>query len=259
MPEIRLDDPDPAVLDGRHVRASAFETAQQELIATLPAPRAAAGTARHQAMTIGAGYARLPWLLAGAGYQVTAIDPSVEATDAARVQVAVDVDQDDALVEHRWRDRVCLPDADNSFDLVWCIDTLEIETDPRDTLAEIARVTRPGGTVVLDTVNNTFVSRAIYLGLFQRLPLTLIMPPDRYHRGRLMDPADLTVACQSTGIVVERIIGYEPRSAVSLLRAVLARRRGSARDDELGARAGFRLSAPGHTPPVTYYAVATPG
>lgn len=262
MPMIRLDDPDPAVLDGRHIRASAFETAQEELIDTLlHPPRVPAGTPRPRALTIGAGYARLPRLLADAGYRVTAIDPSARAIDAARRQAAhedaADAAEDAESVDYRAREDAQLAEPDDSYDFVWCIDTLEVESDPRATLAEIVRVTRPGGIIVLDTLNNTLVSRTIYLGLFQRLPFTRIMPPDRYHRRRLLTPTALAAACEEAGIKIEKIIGYQPGSPVGLLRALLARRRGSIRDDELGGRARFRLSAPGHTPPVTYYAIAS--
>lgn len=263
MTTIRLNDPNPAVLDGRHIRASAFEAAQQELIDSLEARRGSGSTPRSRALTrppaltIGAGYSRLPRLLAGGGYQVTALDPSVEATEAARGQTADDLAEAGALVEYRLREHVQLPETDDSYDLVWCIDTLEIEADPHGTLGEIARVTRPGGIIVLDTLNNTLVSRAIYLGLFQRLPFTRVMPSDRYHRGRLLTPTDLVTACDRTGIMVEKIIGYEPGSPVGLLRALLARRRGSIQDNELSDLARFRLSAPEHTPPVTYYAIAT--
>lgn len=240
---IRLNDPDPAVLDGRHIRASAFETAQQQLIGTLPAARVQGTTARPQAMTIGAGYARLPALLARGGYQVTAMDSSAGATEAAQARVGDAAEDDGARVEYRWREHARLPESDATYDLVWCIDTLEIEPDPRQTLTEIARVTRPGGTIVLDTLNDTLVSRAIYLGLFQRLPFTRIMPPDRYRRGRLLTPAQLSTACEAAGITIAKIIGYEPRSPMALLRALLARRRGNVQDDELGALAQFRLSA----------------
>lgn len=258
MPTIRLNDPDPAVLDGRHIRASAFETAQRELLDTLRAARGSSGAAQLQALVIGAGYSLLPRLVAAAGYQVTALDCSVEATDAARELAADALHKDDAPVDYRLRDHVQLIESDDSYDLVWCIDTLEIEADPRDTLIEIARVARPGSTIVLDTLSNTFASRAIYLGLFQRFPFTRVMPPRRYLRERLLTPTDLTATCEQTGITIQKIIGYEPGSPIGLLKALLARRRGSIQDSELGDLAQFRLSTPEHAPPVTFYAIATP-
>ncbi len=258
MPTIRLNDPDPGVLDGRHIRASAFEAAQRELLDTLPAVRGSSGTAQPQALVIGAGYALLPRLVAAAGYQVTALDPSIEATRAAQALAADAIHKNDAPVEYRLSECVQLAELDDSIDFVWCIDTLEIAADPRDTLTEIARVARPGSTIVLDTLNNTFLSRALYLGLFQRLPFTRVMPTSRYNRERLLTPSDLAAACERTGITIERIIGYEPGSPIGLLKALMTRRRGSIQDSELDNLAQFRLSTPEHTPPVTYYAICHP-
>jgi len=258
MPTIRIDDADPAVLDGRHIRASAFEAAQRELIDTLRPTSTVAGQPRPRALTIGAGYAPLPRLLAHAGYQVTALDPSPKATDAARRQAADEVAEDVAVIDYRVREHTGLVEPHDTYELVWCLDTLEVAPDPGGTLAEIARVTRPGGSIVLDTLNNTLVSRAIYLGLFQRVPFTRVMPPDRYHRERLLTPTALAAACDEAGITIRKIIGYEPGSPIGLLRALLARRRGNVHDGDLADLARFRLSAPGHTPPVTYYAIATP-
>ncbi|QWB21128.1 methyltransferase domain-containing protein [Streptomyces koelreuteriae] len=47
---------------------------------------------------------------------------------------------------------------------MYCADTLEITDRPDTVLREVARVLRPGGAFVYDTVNRTLVSRLIYLG-----------------------------------------------------------------------------------------------
>lgn len=98
--------------------------------------------------------------------------------------------------------------------------------------------------IVLDTLNDTVVSRMIYLGLFQRFAPTRVMPAGRYRRERLLTPSALTAACAQAGTTVERIVGYEPGSPVALLTALLARRRGTIADNELGGRAQFKLSKP---------------
>jgi len=254
VPTIRLNDPDPTVLDGRHIRASAFEAAQRELIGTLPPALTSPGSQRARALTIGAGYARLPGLLAEAGYDVTAVDPSAEATEVARRQSAVGENG----VDHRVGHATDLADPDDRFDLVWCIDTLEVMPNPLDALTEIARVTRPDGTIVLDTLNDTVLSRVVYLGLFQRFRPSKIMPSERYRRQWLISPAALRTVCEQAGITVQKVVGYEPGSPLTLLRALIARKRGSIGDGELGERVRFRLSTSDHTPPVTYYGIATP-
>ncbi|MFB7933989.1 methyltransferase domain-containing protein [Streptomyces sp. NPDC056039] len=53
---------------------------------------------------------------------------------------------------------------------MYCADTLEITDRPDAVLREVARVLRPGGAFVYDTVNRTLVSRLIYLGARGSLP-----------------------------------------------------------------------------------------
>ena len=42
----------------------------------------------------------------------------------------------------------------------------------------VAAVLAADGVIFYDTVARTALSRIVYLGLFQRLPATRIMPPD---------------------------------------------------------------------------------
>lgn len=77
--------------------------------------------------------------LAGRG-RVAGVDVSPRAVEAARARGHADVHV--AAVER-------LPFADSSFDLVTCLDVIEHTPDDRATLAELLRVTRPGGTLVV--------------------------------------------------------------------------------------------------------------
>lgn len=260
MPTIDLDNPDPAVLDGRHIRAAAFVPAQQQLLDELDElaeplrlePTEDIGTER-RALTVGAGYSELPHLIAAHGFHTTATDASLAATRVAQQQ-----SPDDAEIDYRTALGSELPFATDTFNLVWCIDTLEVTDTPSAVLAELARVLRPNGTLVLDTVNNTAVSRLIYLRLFQQVPGLRIMPRNRYTAARLVPPQLLASQLDAVGLRLTKTKGYEPSSPISLLAALFNRRRGKIRDDQLGDMARFRLSRSTHTPPVTYFAIARP-
>ncbi|GAA1598156.1 2-polyprenyl-6-hydroxyphenyl methylase/3-demethylubiquinone-9 3-methyltransferase [Actinoplanes couchii] len=66
-------------------------------------------------------------------------------------------------------DVTALPLAARSADVVVAGEILEHVTDLPGTVAELCRVLRPGGLVVLDTVNDTAVSRLITVTLGERL------------------------------------------------------------------------------------------
>jgi 2-polyprenyl-6-hydroxyphenyl methylase / 3-demethylubiquinone-9 3-methyltransferase len=57
-----------------------------------------------------------------------------------------------------------LPFADASFDVVWCTDVLEHLADLPAAVAQIARVLTPGGHLLYDTINRTWLSRLLVIG-----------------------------------------------------------------------------------------------
>ncbi|GAA0419489.1 methyltransferase domain-containing protein [Actinoplanes campanulatus] len=84
-------------------------------------------------------------------------------------------------------DVTALPLAGRSADVVVAGEILEHVTDLSGTVAELCRVLRPGGLVVLDTVNDTRLSRFITVTLGERLGIApvglhdpaLFVPPRR--------------------------------------------------------------------------------
>ncbi len=95
----------------------------------------------------------------GLGYHHVGVDlrPSglFQAAGQGVVPVAADV--------------AALPLADASVDVVVAGEILEHVPDLSGTVAELCRVLRPGGRVVLDTVNSTALSRFITVTLGERL------------------------------------------------------------------------------------------
>jgi len=86
------------------------------------------------------------------GYEVTSIDVSKEFEDCQ----VVDANQR-------------LPFADESFDLIWCSEVIEHLRDPAASLAELKRVTRGGGQLILTTPNS-------YALLFRAIALVGLTP-----------------------------------------------------------------------------------
>lgn len=245
-PRIELDAHSPEAVDGRQIRAVAFQKCRMDYVRTTLTTLGRTPAGR-SALAVGSGRGLLPRGLAGLGFGVTAVDPSAAATRIARETHP----HGHPAVDYRTAPAGELGLADASFDLAYYADTFEITPDPDRVLAEAARVLRPGGVLVYDTVNRTPLSRLIYLGAFQRLPLTRIMPAGRYTAARLRTPAELTAALDRHGLRNEDICDLRPRDPRGLIKATVARRRGRITDERIPPLAGFVL-APDARPRVTY-------
>ncbi len=75
-------------------------------------------------------------------------------------------------------DAARLPVADGAANVLLAGELLEHVHDLETVVAEVARVLRPGGTVVIDTINATRVARLALVGIAERLPGG---PPPRIH------------------------------------------------------------------------------
>ncbi|KUL27034.1 class I SAM-dependent methyltransferase [Actinoplanes awajinensis] len=238
-PRIELDTRSTDAIDGRHLRAVAFQQVRLRYVEKIP------GLVRPGARTlvIGGGRGVLPAGLAARGLDVTSADPSPVATELATAAVPG--------VTFVTAPAVQLPFPDTAFDVVYCADTFEIATDLDAVVREAARVLRPGGFLVYDTVNRTVPGRAVYLGAFQGIGFTRIMPPGRYAAARLRPPAEVGAALAAHGLRSEDVCGFKPASIGRLVSAVLRRRRGQLTDEEVGPLTGFVLDPDG--PPLVTY------
>jgi 2-polyprenyl-6-hydroxyphenyl methylase/3-demethylubiquinone-9 3-methyltransferase len=243
-PHIALDTAGPTAVDGRHIRALTFQSVRLEYLRRVLAEvgLTAAGS---RALVVGSGRGLLARGLARLGFEVVAADSSPAATALAQ-------EADDGLgITYLTASAEELGLPDDSFDLLYCADTLEITERPDAVLAEAARVLRPGGAFVYDTVNRTPVSRLIYLGAFQSFPGTRIMPRGRYAAHRLRRPAELTEALDQAGLSAQDVSAFKPRDVRSLVRATRGRRRGTLTDDQLPELVDMVLELEG-SPVVTY-------
>jgi 2-polyprenyl-6-hydroxyphenyl methylase / 3-demethylubiquinone-9 3-methyltransferase len=243
--QIRLDTED--AIDGRELRALAFQQVRVEYVQrTL---RLLGQAAAGRAIVVGSGRGHLSRALAGLGFEVDAVDPSPAATALAQQR------DDGSVARYRTASPDDLDVAAASVDLAYYADTFEITEDLDGVLREARRVLRPGGVLVYDTVTRTTVSRLVYLGGFQAVPATRIMPRGRYAAARLRPPEELTPALERHGLISGDVCGFQPHSDRALVSGVLARRRGEITDADVAGTVQFRL-VPGHRPVVTYLGFA---
>ncbi len=103
-------------------------------------------------------------------------------------------------------DVTALPLADASADVVVAGEILEHVTDLPGTVAELSRVLKPGGLVVLDTVNDTALSRFITVTAGERLG---IAPVGLHDPELFVDPKRLIALFARYGVAL-RVRGIRP-------------------------------------------------
>ncbi|MFI0731301.1 class I SAM-dependent methyltransferase [Streptomyces sp. NPDC021225] len=254
-PRVELDSPLPETVDGRQIRAVAFQASRLEYVdKTLRSVGLTAAGSR--ALVVGSGRGLLARGLAGVGFDVVAIDPSASATAIAREAGEREAGERERFaVRYETAPPEELGVAAAAFDLVYYADTFEVTPALDPVLAEGARALAPDGVLVYDTVNRTLVSRLIYLIAFQRLPMTRIMPPGRYAAERMRTPAEMTEALRRHELRNQDICDFKPRDPRSLVKATMDRRRGRITDEEIPPIVDFVL-APDTRPQVTYLGYA---
>lgn len=117
-------------------------------------------------------------------------------------------------------DVLALPYAREVFDVVVAGEILEHITDLPALVAEVCRVLRPGGTLVIDTIAATWWGRFSSITVAERLPAG---PPRLLHDGALFVDRDQLVTEAARHGVALRLNGLRP-SALDYLRWLAHRR-----------------------------------
>lgn len=138
--------------------------------------------------------------LARLGARVTGVDPSQETISAARMHAEaqrLDIDYRVGRVED-------LAAAGASFDAVLCLEVVEHVPDVAAFLATCAKVVRPGGLMLLSTLNRTLKSYA--LAIVGAEYVLRWLPAGTHQWDRFVTPDELTRYLRSAGL---EPIGFE--------------------------------------------------
>lgn len=245
-PRIELDSRDPSAVDGKHIRAVAFQGVRLAYLRGVLAEHGADG-AGTRVLVVGNGHGPLAGSLAALGPDVTAADPSPDATAMAEA----DSKAANLAVTHVTAAAEELPFENAAFRLVHIADTFETTHALDAVVREAARVLAPGGVLTYDTVNRTWLAKLIYLGAFQRLPATRIVPPGRYSADRLRPPAELAAAFTRHALAPGPTCGFKPKEPRRLVTATRLRRQGRITDADIPPLVDFVLDPDG--PPLVTY------
>jgi 2-polyprenyl-6-hydroxyphenyl methylase/3-demethylubiquinone-9 3-methyltransferase len=148
--------------------------------------------------------------LSGKGHRHVGLDLSASALVQAREHGVV-VARGDVLR---------LPFADEVADVVVAGEVLEHVDDLRAAVSEACRVLRPGGTLVVDTIADTWFGRFSSITVGERIPAG---PPKRLHDPDLyVDRSELVALAAEHGVRLQ-LAGLRP-SALDYLRWLAGRR-----------------------------------
>jgi 2-polyprenyl-6-hydroxyphenyl methylase/3-demethylubiquinone-9 3-methyltransferase len=157
-------------------------------------------------LDLGCGGGFMAEAMARRGARVTGVDPSRQAIAAARAHATVS----GLAIDYRVGLGEAIPADDATCDAVVCVDVLEHVSDLHQVAREIARVLRPGGLLLFDTINRTALARFAIVTLGERI--LRLLPPGTHEPAQFIRPDELRLALAQAGLAMGPVVGLGPRS-----------------------------------------------
>jgi 2-polyprenyl-6-hydroxyphenyl methylase/3-demethylubiquinone-9 3-methyltransferase len=184
-------------------------------------------------LDVGCGGGFLAEEFAALGCPVTGIDPSPVSIGAARAHAAAQ----GLRIGYLAATGEELPVRDASFDVACCCDVLEHVANVDGVIGEVARVLKPGGLFLFDTINRTLKSRLLVVKAVQEWRLTRLTDVTLHDWDVFITPGELTAVLLRHGLAPGEMTGLAPRAnPVAVLRAFGSARRGRISYGELSRR-----------------------
>ncbi|NBC96875.1 MAG: 3-demethylubiquinone-9 3-O-methyltransferase, partial [Deinococcus-Thermus bacterium] len=139
------------------------------------------------------------------GARVQAIDPAADAVAAAKAHA----EATGRAIGYAVGVGEALPYGDDAFDAVVCVDVLEHVSDVVRTLSEVARVLRPGGWFLFDTINRTALARLAVITVAE--DVLGLLPKGTHDPALFIRPAELRRDLAGLGFTVAPLTGLGPR------------------------------------------------
>lgn len=167
------------------------------------------------------------------GAEVIGIDPSAASIATARAHAA----GRGLAIDYRIGSGEHLPAGDGCADVVYCVDVLEHVADPDAVIGETARVLKPGGLYLFDTINRTALSKLVAIKVMQQWPLTRLVDATIHDWDMFIRPGELAGVLERHGLKIGETAGLGPRASLATVFAsFVAARRGRITHAEFSRR-----------------------
>jgi 2-polyprenyl-6-hydroxyphenyl methylase/3-demethylubiquinone-9 3-methyltransferase len=158
-------------------------------------------------LDVGCGGGILSESMARAGAQVTGIDLSEAVLEVARLHAI----EGNVAVTYRPTSAEDLAlECPNSFDTVTCMEMLEHVPDPAQTLRALATLVRPGGDVIVSTLNRNI--RSFLIAIIGAEYIARVVPRGTHEYLKFIRPSELAAWARAAGLEIKDLsgIGYNP-------------------------------------------------
>jgi 2-polyprenyl-6-hydroxyphenyl methylase/3-demethylubiquinone-9 3-methyltransferase len=180
---------------------------RQQMVAHLgvaeAAPRPLEGI---EALDVGCGAGLLTEPLARLGARVTGIDLAGANLEVAAAHAA----ESGLAIDYRRTPAEVLVEGGEAYDLVCCLEVVEHVAKPEALLTTCAALVRPGGALVMSTLNRTL--RSFALGIVAAEWVLGWLPRGTHQWGRFVRPAEAARPLRRAGLTVSDVTGmtYDP-------------------------------------------------
>jgi 2-polyprenyl-6-hydroxyphenyl methylase/3-demethylubiquinone-9 3-methyltransferase len=169
--------------------------------------RVAGGLSGKSVVDVGCGGGILSEAMAGRGAAVTGIDLGEKALGVARLHKL----ESGAAVEYRLASAETLAaESPAAFDVVTCMEMLEHVPDPEAIVVACAALARPGGTIVISTINRN--PKAYVFAILGAEYLLNLLPRGTHDYTKFLKPAEVAGFARRAGLAPLDLAGvtYNP-------------------------------------------------
>lgn len=173
---------------------------------------------------VGCGGGLLSEALAKAGARVTGIDLGEKVIEIARLHMHESrLEMPNLDIDYRVQSSADLAAAEpESFDAVCCMELIEHVPDPAALVSDLVRMVKPGGLVVMSTLNRT--PAAFGAAILGAEYIMRMLPRGTHHYAQFLKPSELGRLMRHAGLEVDDVsgLGYNPISRKAWLSRLTA-------------------------------------